>query len=134
MSNSVQDQRPLSPHLTIYKPQITSMLSILHRITGVALYAGALVFAWWIILAIYQYGCTQCIESLLFKSFFGELLLIGWSFSLYYHLLNGIRHLWWDTGRGYELSSVNMSGWLTIIGSVTLTAVTWAAVWGWLTL
>lgn len=121
---SKKSKRPTSPHVTVYKPQITSVLSITHRITGVALYAGAVVFALWIIFNVY--GCSRCINPLL-GSTVGQVFLVLWSMALFYHLLNGIRHLFWDAGLGYEIRTVTTTGWVVIIGTFLLTIITWFA-------
>jgi succinate dehydrogenase / fumarate reductase cytochrome b subunit len=114
--------RPLSPHLQIYKPQLTSTLSISHRATGIALAIGTLALVWWALAAAIgpeAYGQAQAFLG----SWLGILLLIGWTFSLFFHLCNGIRHLIWDTGRGLDLPSTYASGWTVIVGSVVLTLV-----------
>lgn len=126
---SPENERPLSPHLGIYKPQITSMLSISHRISGIALFIGALLFSWWIFLSVY--GCTSCVMAMLHHVIF-KLLLVAWTLALYFHLFNGIRHLYWDIGRGFKLCSVHYSGWFVIILTLTATAATWAAVLGYI--
>lgn len=118
------ENRPLSPHLQIYKPQITSMLSILHRITGVALAAGTLLFVWWLIAAAAGPEAYAGVEGFI-GSWIGYIVMIGWSFSLFYHLCNGIRHLFWDAGRGFEIATVERSGWVVVIASVGLTAAAW---------
>ena len=119
------DKRPTSPHLSIYKPQITSMMSILHRMTGVALYAGTALIVWW--LWVLAYSSTEAFMSLkeCITSIPGQIFLLGWTFAFFYHLANGIRHLFWDAGMGYEIEQVNSSGLLAIIFAVLLTAVTW---------
>ncbi len=116
-------KRPLSPHLQVYKPQLTSVLSITHRGTGVFLSLGALVLTYWLV-------CLAVSEEL-FNSFhlhtsfwYGKLFLIGFVFSLYYHLANGIRHLFWDIGLGLEISTTYKSGYFTIFISVVLTLTT----------
>jgi succinate dehydrogenase / fumarate reductase cytochrome b subunit len=122
MSNS---PRPLSPHLSIYRPQITTVLSILHRITGVALYFGMallIVFLWVIGYAPENYTrLHDCLSSVV-----GQLLLFGWAFSFYFHFFNGIRHLFWDMGKGLEIHAAAKSGWAVVIFSVVLTALSWA--------
>ncbi|MDA1326563.1 MAG: succinate dehydrogenase, cytochrome b556 subunit [Proteobacteria bacterium] len=123
--------RPLSPHLQVYKPQITSVLSILHRITGVALAAGTLLLVWWLIAASVGPGYFNIVQSVI-GSWIGRLLLFGWSFALFYHLCNGIRHLFWDMGRGYELPTVAASGWAVVIMSLALTGIAW--VWGYMSM
>jgi succinate dehydrogenase / fumarate reductase cytochrome b subunit len=117
--------RPLSPHLTIYKPQITSVLSITHRLTGVALLIGAVLLAWWIVFNVY--GCGSCINPLI-ASNLGKIFLFLWSLALYYHLLNGIRHLFWDMGKGFEIKTVNFTGVLVLILTIILTVSTWLLV------
>ena len=117
-----KDNRPLSPHIGIYKPQITSVLSISHRISGLALYGGALLLAWWIIANIY--GCSSCINPLI-GSTPGRVVIGLWSFSLFYHMLNGIRHLFWDMGKGFEIKTVNATGILVVLGALVLTAFSW---------
>lgn len=116
-------ERPLSPHLTIYRPQITSMLSILHRGTGVALYIGAFVLAAFIICLGYSEKCfTAWVDF--FKTPVGTFMLFGWIFCLYYHLCNGIRHLMWDIGKGFAMPNVNISGMAVLFVSLTLTFTT----------
>ena len=118
------DNRPLSPHLQVYKPQLTSMLSILHRLTGVALAFGTLLLVWWLIAAATGPGAYDAVQSFI-GSILGRLLLLGWTFSLFYHLANGIRHLGWDTGRGFELTTAYATGWLVVIAAIVLTLVSW---------
>ncbi len=118
------DNRPLSPHLQVYKPQLTSMLSILHRLTGVALAFGTLLLVWWLIAAATGPGAYDAVQSFI-GSIPGRLLLLGWTFSLFYHLANGIRHLAWDTGRGFELATAYATGWLAVIAAIVLTLVSW---------
>lgn len=121
------DNRPLSPHLSVYRPQITSVLSILHRLTGIGLAVGALALAYWLNAAAYGADAFARAQELL-GSWIGIVLLIGWTFALFYHLANGIRHLFWDAGMGFELSQVRASGWFVVVVSVGLTVVTWLVV------
>lgn len=116
------NNRPLSPHLGIYKPQITSILSITHRITGLGLFLGVLLLAWWIFFNVY--GCASCINPLVF-SVFGRVFLVLWTLALYYHMLNGIRHLFWDMGKGFELDVLRKSGIFVVLGAVVLTLASW---------
>ena len=119
--------RPLSPHLQVYRPQLTSVLSIMHRMTGLALAAGALMLVWWLFAA--AAGAEAYADFRRFAgSWPGQLVLAGWAFSLFYHLCNGIRHLFWDAGRGFGLSTVHASGWAVVAAAVVLTAA--ALVWG----
>jgi succinate dehydrogenase / fumarate reductase cytochrome b subunit len=130
MSNpSAKPHRPLSPHLSVYKPQITSVMSILHRITGVFLALGSLVLAVWIFGAAYDESLYLWMQELL-ASVLGTAALIAWSAAFYYHLCNGIRHMVWDTGRGFSLPAVTRSGVLVLMATVFLTFATWMAVWG----
>lgn len=118
--------RPLSPHLQIYRPQITSVLSILHRLAGLALVAGALLFAYWINAAAYGPEAFERAQGFL-ASWFGRLVLFGMTFSFFYHFSNGIRHLAWDAGRGYEMPTLRITGWLVVAVSVGLTLLAWIA-------
>jgi succinate dehydrogenase / fumarate reductase cytochrome b subunit len=117
--------RPLSPHLQIYKPQITSVLSISHRITGVALSAGTLVLVAWIAAAAFGDAATYARIAGIIGSWFGQILLFGWTVALYYHLLNGIRHLFWDAGHGFALPTMEKSGYAVLAGTAILTVLTW---------
>lgn len=116
--------RPLSPHLQVYRPQLTSTMSILHRITGIVLSLGAFVLVWWL-LAVAQGGEAHVTAAAYMASPLGKLALFGFSFALMYHLFNGIRHLLWDIGWGYELPQVYRSGYAVIV----LTFVSTAAIW-----
>ena len=122
-----QPQRPLSPHLQIYKPQLTSVLSIMHRFTGLILAVGILVFVYWVAALAHGPAAYESAQSLI-GSWFGQLLLFGWSVAFYYHLANGIRHLFWDAGYGFDLPSVYKSGWAVVIATALLTLITWIVV------
>jgi succinate dehydrogenase cytochrome b subunit len=122
----ISDPRPLSPHLQVYRWQLTSVMSILHRASGVALAVGAILLVSWVGAAAdgpQPYAAFQGFMG----SWLGLLLLFGWSVALFYHLCNGIRHLWWDTGRGLELTSVYASGWTVVIATAALTIIAWIA-------
>ena len=117
-------ERPLSPHLQIYRPQITSVLSITHRATGVVLSLGALFLVIWLVMAASGpegFDAAQAYAG----SWLGYIFLFGFSVCLFYHLLNGIRHLFWDLGHGFELETVTRTGWAVVIGSILLTVVAW---------
>lgn len=116
--------RPLSPHLQVYKPQLTSVLSISHRATGVALSVGTLLFVWWLAAAAAGPEAYADAQGFI-GSWFGMLLLFGWSFCLFYHLCNGIRHLFWDAGYGFELPTAYKSGWMVVGASAGLTILAW---------
>jgi succinate dehydrogenase / fumarate reductase cytochrome b subunit len=117
-------RRPLSPHLQIYKPQITSALSIFHRITGIALGAGTLLLVWWLVGAATS-DRAYTIVSAFIRSPIGYLLMFGWSAALWYHLLSGLRHLAWDAGYGFDLPTVHATGKAVLIGTPVLTVLTW---------
>jgi succinate dehydrogenase / fumarate reductase cytochrome b subunit len=121
--------RPLSPHLQVYKPQITSVLSILHRLTGIGLAAGAVVLVCWLNAAAYGPDAFESAQGLL-ATWFGRLLLLGWTWALFYHLCNGIRHMYWDAGRGLELRQVQITGWFVVVASLGFTLISWAAGYG----
>lgn len=118
------DNRPLSPHLQVYRPQLTSILSILHRLTGVVLAIGTLLLVWWLIAAATGPEAYDTVQGFI-GSIIGRLMLLGWTFSLFYHLANGIRHLGWDAGRGFELGTTYMTGWLVVAAAVVLTLASW---------
>ena len=113
-------ERPISPHLQVYKPQITSVLSIFHRITGVALTFGLILLVAWIFtLSLGEVYFEYFVMFI--KSWFGLLILFGFTFALNYHLCNGIRHLFWDAGYGYEIETVQKSGLAVLVVSCVLT-------------
>ncbi len=120
------NQRPLSPHLQVYRPQLTSVLSILHRITGLLLGLGTIALVFWLMAAAGG-GRSFKIAQSVAGSIPGRILLFGFTLCLVYHLLNGIRHLVWDTGRGLELPQVYRSGWLVATATVLLTVAIWFA-------
>ncbi len=116
--------RPLSPHISIYRWPITMVLSILHRISGIALSVGFVVLVAWLFDAASGPEAYAVFMSVM-DSVVGTLMLIAWSFAFFYHLSNGARHLLWDTGRGLEKSQVNRTSWLVLVMAVALTAVFW---------
>lgn len=118
------NDRPLSPHLSIYRWPVTMASSILHRATGVAMSVGFVLFVFW--LADTATGAeAYAMFSGAMGSTIGRILLIGWSWAFFYHLSNGIRHLVWDTGRGLEKEQATASAWIVIVGSVVLTVIFW---------
>ena len=123
MADVNRGDRPLSPHLTIYRPQLTSMTSILTRITGNALLVTALLIVWWFAAAATSADHFATVNGLL-TSWFGDLVMVLSLLGLWYHTLAGIRHLIWDSGRGLDLQSSAIMGWGAIIGSVVLTLLT----------
>jgi len=119
-----QPDRPLSPHLQVYRWQITNTLSILHRLTGVALGVGTLLMAYWLIAIAAGPEAFATAQGLV-GSIAGRVILLGFTFALAFHFSNGIRHLFWDSGRGFELSTVHTSGWIVVVASAVLTLATW---------
>ena len=118
------NDRPLSPHLQIYRWQWTMALSILHRATGVALAAGTLLLVYWLMSLATGEAAFMGLQSFL-VTLPGKVFLIGWSWALFYHLANGIRHLFWDAGKGYSLPVAQVSGYIVFVVSVLLTAALW---------
>lgn len=120
-------ERPLSPHLQIYSPLINMVMSIVHRITGAALYFGSLLLAWWLVAAATGPEYYDYVAGLL-GSWPGKIVLLGYTWALMHHLLGGLRHLIWDTGAGYDLKTVDLLSWGTLVGSLALTALIWIGV------
>ena len=118
------ENRPLSPHIQVYRWQITMTMSILHRATGIALAFGTLLLAYWLIAAAAGPEAFALAQQQI-GSWFGQLLLFGWSYALFYHLCNGIRHLAWDAGWGFELGTMAATGWFVVFVSVLLTVLSW---------
>lgn len=124
MANATQN-RPLSPHLSIYKLTPTMMMSIVHRITGGALYFGTLLVAWWLIAAAAGPAYFDFANAI-FGSIIGRLILFGYTWALLHHMLGGLRHLVWDTGRGLDKHGSTKMAWLVLAGSISLTIIVWA--------
>lgn len=123
----MSSKRPLSPHLSIYKPQISSVLSIMHRITGVFLFIFVLALSWLMIFMLSSsmgFLLLECDFSTIVNSFLFKACLLGGLFCLYFHLFNGIRHLFWDIGLGFEISSMYKSGWFVVFCTLLMTAFT----------
>ena len=116
--------RPLSPHLQVYRPQITSVLSITHRVTGIVLSLGSVFLVLWLLAAAAGPRSFEIAQDCA-GSWLGYAFLFCFSVALFYHLLNGIRHLFWDTGHGFELATATRTGWAVVVGAVMLTAVAW---------
>lgn len=116
--------RPLSPHLQVYRPQLTSVLSILHRATGIALAVGALYLAVWVMCAAASPRTYAAFQSFN-VSIVGRIVLGGWLYCAFYHLCNGIRHLFWDAGYGFELKDAYRSGWIVVGVSAVATLLAW---------
>ena len=124
MADVNRGNRPLSPHLQIYRPQISSVLSVFHRITGVALTLAAVLVVWWLLAAATSPQYFATVNGLL-TSWLGQLVMFGSTWALAYHMLNGIRHLAWDIGWGFELETVDKTGIAVVIGSAVLTVLLW---------
>lgn len=120
----IRPGRPLSPNLQIYRPQLTSVLSITHRLTGVVLGVGAVLLVIWLMIVAAGPRSYAALNDVL-GSPLGLVMLLAWTFSLFFHLCNGIRHLMWDAGFGFELLAIYASGWAVLLASVVLTAAAW---------
>ena len=120
--------RPLSPHLSIYKWQITMVLSILHRATGVALYGGSLLLVGWLCLAAYAPAHFATWHGYMISPM-GRIVLLAWTLAFYFHFANGIRHLFWDMGKGFELNKARASGVFVVLFTLAATAASWAWVY-----
>jgi succinate dehydrogenase / fumarate reductase cytochrome b subunit len=123
-SEAARSPRPLSPHLGIYRWQWTMTLSILHRITGIALAIGTVLLVYWLSAAASGPDAYFRANELI-GGWFGRLLLFGWTAALFYHLFNGIRHLCWDAGRGFELRTAWFSGMIVVVAAIAATFLTW---------
>lgn len=123
---SKEHTRPLSPNIQAYRPQLTSVLSIANRITGVVLSIGAVVLVTWLAATASGQVAYYRFQGLI-DSWPGQILLLGGMFAFYFHFFGGIRHLVWDTVRGFELRQIYVSGWLVVLASTVLTLTTWIA-------
>jgi succinate dehydrogenase / fumarate reductase cytochrome b subunit len=124
-------RRPLSPHLQVYKPQVSSMTSIMNRMTGIALSVGLLLMVWWLVAAATGPQAFATAQGFI-GSPIGLILMFGWTLSLWYHFCNGIRHLLWDTGWGFEIKTSHLTALIVVIATVVLTLLSWIiglAVW-----
>ena len=119
-------RRPLSPHLQIYRGGLTMMMSIMHRITGAALFFGTVLLAWWLLAAASGPEAFADVQWVM-GSIVGRLILFGYTWALIHHMLGGIRHLVWDTGHGFDLATVEATARAMLAGSVTLTIIVWVA-------
>lgn len=119
--------RPLSPHLTWYKPQITSTLSFMHRFSGIVLAVGSIGLSWWVVAAALG-GGAYATTTWVYGSVGGTVVLILWTIALAFHLSNGIRHLFWDVDIGFDMTAVNRSGVAVLIMTAVLTAAVWLIV------
>jgi succinate dehydrogenase cytochrome b subunit len=127
MPNSTAERtRPLSPNIQIYRPQLTSVLSIANRITGLVLSVGAVVLVVWLIAAATGPKAYAIVQGAI-ASWIGQIVLFGCTFAFFLHLCGGIRHLVWDAGYGFSLRSIYASGWAVVAASVALTVAAWVA-------
>lgn len=122
-------ERPLSPHLQVYRWPLSMALSILHRGSGLFLSLGAVFLVWWLH-AVARGGAAHESFAACMNSWFGRLLLVGWTLAIMFHLLNGIRHLAWDMGWGFEKRQTQVTGWLVVAGTLILSAIVIALAWG----
>jgi succinate dehydrogenase / fumarate reductase, cytochrome b subunit len=129
MSETKPAARPLSPHLQIYRPMLTMMMSILHRITGSVLYIGILLLIWWLVAAARSDSAFDTAQGF-FGHWFGRFILLGLSWALIHHALGGLRHLLWDTGRGFDLKTVEWLARANLAGSIALTILLWIIAYG----
>ncbi len=125
---SLEDRRPLSPHLMIYRPMLTMMMSIVHRITGAALYFGTLLLAWYLI-ALAAGPAPFATVSWVYGSLLGELVLFGFTWALFHHLLGGVRHFIWDLGYGMDHPAREFLAQGTLVGGLLLTVLVWVVAW-----
>jgi succinate dehydrogenase / fumarate reductase cytochrome b subunit len=118
--------RPLSPHLSIYRMTITMAMSIVHRITGGALYFGTLLVAWWLIAASVSESYFDFVNTI-YGSWIGRLILFGYTWVLIHHMMGGLRHLVWDTGHAMEKFTARKMAWASLVASIVLTILIWIA-------
>ncbi len=125
MSDSTSHStRPLSPHLQVYRLPISAVMSILHRITGVVILLGIFFIALWLWSAAYEQELFSCLHALL-NSILGTIAMIGWTGAFFYHLFNGVRHLFWDMGKGFALDEVDLTGFTAIAFTLIATTAIW---------
>lgn len=125
-SDEIRSRRPLSPHLSVYKKQISSVMSVFHRLTGIGLFIGFAIIAWWMVFWVFSKFDPQIFG--LMNNLIVRLGLYGLSASLFYHLCNGIRHLFWDIGYGYDVAVMNKTGWIAAICALILTISFWVII------
>jgi succinate dehydrogenase / fumarate reductase cytochrome b subunit len=121
-----RNDRPLSPHIDVYRWQISNTLSILHRLTGIALSVGAIALVGWLVSLVSGPAAYASVNSF-FAGPVGALMLFGWTFCIFYHLANGVRHLGWDAGYGFDKQRARQTGWIVVAVALVMTAGTWIA-------
>lgn len=129
MAEIKKTERPLSPHLQIYSPMLTMMMSIIHRATGIALYAGVVLMVWWLTAAAASDDYFNLVQGF-FGHWFGRLVLFGFTWALVHHAVGGLRHLLWDTGRGFDLALVELMARAAVGASVVITILLWVIGYG----
>ncbi len=129
MAETKTAERPLSPHLQIYRPMLSMMMSIAHRITGIALYFGSILVVWWFAAAATGDAYFDLVQSF-FGHWFGRLILFGFTWALVHHALGGIRHFVWDLGRGFKLPTVEWMVRANLIGAIVITILIWIIGYG----
>jgi succinate dehydrogenase / fumarate reductase, cytochrome b subunit len=129
MADTRNAGRPLSPHLQIYRGGLTMMMSIIHRATGIALYAGTLLLVWWLSAAATSDAYFAIVQAV-FGSWIGQIVMFGFTWALVHHTAGGIRHLIWDTGRGFDLPAVEMGARITLASSIVITILLWVIAYG----
>jgi succinate dehydrogenase cytochrome b subunit len=129
MTETKPAARPLSPHLQIYRPMLTMMMSIAHRLTGASLYFGIILLVWWLTAAAHSDAHFDVMQGFL-GHWFGRLVLFGFTWALLHHALGGIRHLIWDTGRGFDVTVVEWMARANLAGSIMLTILLWIIAYG----
>lgn len=128
---NTKDKRPLSPHLGIYKPQMSSVLSIMHRMSGVVNYIGMVVIIWWLVsIAFSPNNPTETWFWNFFGTTLGIFVVVAWSYSIFFHLCTGIRHLFWDIHIGFSIRGLHIGGWLALVFSTVFTIITWSIIYG----
>lgn len=123
MADVNRGNRPLSPHLSIYRMQINMLTSIMNRITGAGMIVSAIMIVWWLLAAATSAEYFDFVSGIM-TSWLGLIILIGSLWALWFHFLSGLRHLYMDFGKGYSIAFANVSGWIILVGSVLLTALT----------
>jgi succinate dehydrogenase / fumarate reductase cytochrome b subunit len=116
--------RPLSPHLQVYRWQLTMLMSIMHRVTGIMLAGGTLLLVWWLVALAMGPEAYARVQGFI-GSFVGQVVMLGWTAALFYHMLNGIRHLFWDAGYGFDIPTVYRSGYTVLVLTAILTLGSW---------
>ncbi len=129
MANNKPVARPLSPHLLIYSPMLNMMMSIMDRITGIALYFGIVLLVWWLTAAAASDSYFDLVQAFFFH-WFGRLVLFGFTWALLHHALGGLRHFIWDTGRGFDLKLVEWLARANLVGGLALTILLWVIGYG----